>query len=1550
MAETLPPEAASGPQTGPVQGTSPFSEKYDPKRVDYIVQKEGNDVVIRDPLRMNEETKEYEVVGRLTGSKEGSGRPESVLIRAEGQKIPQTFSEEQIRVNAQLSEPERLKAAGELLGAPLTAIQKEALRKMHEVGKERSEAGVFNYTGKEIGEKIKEGREAFGREEWKALIKSGLAGKLTAAQFAAINPGFDPKGYTDPEVADLATKLQTWGNAGKVDEVVASRVRAQIRKLADNLEIDPDEASDLDEKAAAWEKAADNPLLSQAERANIVERARSEGGSVFSIAKFTYEHYMSLPDQADPARQQELIDKRNEARDKLTDLLEAADQIGISDKARARGLKFYKEFKAARRRDKWGRDKQQTVDYAAMQGYHEDFWSNSATLKPYEDTLKGAGKYLFDGIVAGAYKELENDQTPHLNIIAKEEFEKIQEQRIKGRKKESKYDVNNYYGRRSFELAAENAAELPEAVLELTRDRLAELPNADMQTVDKYVQGIRQEIDELLGTNRVHLEKDEEQAEVTEDNIYYRRAQAGGEALTDVVNYEKIISFDEMRWAEKPEWENGGEVAASYVERFAAGYIGHHDAIYLMRRVARILYKLRTHKEGTYWTGHPFSEEKVDLPKMREYRQQLQEEIQNDAATHELFITEQDFDKRLERELDKNGKVEKGLDGREIIARYLRYSFEDPVEKLLLDPGDVRRAEIIASGDAEALKRHDIRIKVFRDIKARLDRQEGWAGLSADERKEKVGERILAKMKEQSIGTVIASETSHMLGELGGTKKGDPAYDKILWAWVKKYNDSRAREGLQIEGNADWYISGWDLVRMSIDRPEKLIDRRLTDEQLDAMYDEVDLNSLTKEELDMLQNEVKGQFIAGRDYALLEMEDALYGGIRTRIRDLKTGEVIDPDHKTRRVFDIQQQRLEQAISEEWDYLEDLKATMRVEIEGLKNQHKYEEAKAKQIELDKKILGAQFLVTHALKAAGYVDGKLPVSDGQLRSDKAINFLGEILADYGVNIAFGKRISHNSKDWLYELLERGRRGWQSELDIAVEEFMEGKYPDAEVDYDTNPASPTYGQLVPQYEDPGKTRVKKAKEYRKDIHGQEIPIEERNRIVNPGSPSEHQGIVDPQFINSTSGGLAVLEFTGKLADYLFTVPMVKLGAPHLNAFHGVLKGLDEVQALRMQRIFTSNDAVSNAKERIAAYNAKKVYGGGKTAEGKSDPGIANEPFDGAFESADFLIDQREFAIKHSMANLLKYLTLMQNYRNEGKDYSEFLGEYHGQYSYYINVPQGNTMVSKLETEKVSGFDLEKSRQMTYLDFMRLTKKEQDVFYKTLGSVFNRFQNYLEARKSCIQSRGGRALRSVNEENHKAFYEWRRKNREAVMGKRDKDGKWAKKPEWGFVMRLGYSPEIASEAALHQLEAVLMDGRYAVLTREEVSLRVRTGEDILAQALTDDEQKNGFEIVEDGKNVRKLVIPDSKYWGNIVEDRVRQVFIKLRRRNLLPFMMEEGYKTYQRDASGEIERDGKGKQIVYKEILGQKYPPLVQQQLVSANPKQEMNPFDPGDTLRQA
>lgn len=87
MAEIAPPEAASIVQTQaskalaqtelrPGQRTSPFSAEYDPTRVDYIVSREGDSVVIRDPRLVDPETNEYKVVGLLPGIAGGEEKPE----------------------------------------------------------------------------------------------------------------------------------------------------------------------------------------------------------------------------------------------------------------------------------------------------------------------------------------------------------------------------------------------------------------------------------------------------------------------------------------------------------------------------------------------------------------------------------------------------------------------------------------------------------------------------------------------------------------------------------------------------------------------------------------------------------------------------------------------------------------------------------------------------------------------------------------------------------------------------------------------------------------------------------------------------------------------------------------------------------------------------------------------------------------------------------------------------------------------------------------------------------------------------------------------------------------------------------------------------------------------------------------------------------------------------------------------------------------------------------------------------------------------------------
>lgn len=88
----------SGPEiaSGQSRRTTHFSEKYDPSRTDYMMQREGNDVVIRDPLIRNPQTQENEIVGRLPGIQQGTApvvSPEAAVLRSITSQAPDVIRE-----------------------------------------------------------------------------------------------------------------------------------------------------------------------------------------------------------------------------------------------------------------------------------------------------------------------------------------------------------------------------------------------------------------------------------------------------------------------------------------------------------------------------------------------------------------------------------------------------------------------------------------------------------------------------------------------------------------------------------------------------------------------------------------------------------------------------------------------------------------------------------------------------------------------------------------------------------------------------------------------------------------------------------------------------------------------------------------------------------------------------------------------------------------------------------------------------------------------------------------------------------------------------------------------------------------------------------------------------------------------------------------------------------------------------------------------------------------------------------------------------------------
>lgn len=1363
----------------------------------------------------------------------------------------------EIRANARLSDTQRIGVAEQSLGIQLTPEQKEGILKAHreaagELGENNEKAGIYNYKEGQLLRKAKILKEAgFSEEQRRTLMELGLVGILppTDPDFAS----FDPTAYdTDPELSRIAQQVKRQGDAEHADEVFFDRKLAEIEglrasgritqsALADNL-LDQLESFRITAlyPTEAHTLTADNLL--PPEIRNRIER--DTGDNTFARARILFEHYSSINiNNLSPAEQVELQNRRDTQMIEIENFVQEADAEGILVDVRKKALEFYKDVRTARHKDKYGRDRQQVIDAARRErgGYAETFWNNSPQLKQVESRFRGVAEYIWDGILTEVDKEVSNDQSPSLNLVVGPEFDRIKQQRIEDRRDEKKYiTIESYYGRH-WELTADNPEEFIAASQDWIRDQIAEIAasGTDVGSINKHIEEIRARGVELLENNRVRLEIDTGK-EIPETNPHFVRAIAAVEADSDVLGNEKVIK------------KGGEEIGPQYKERFASNPIGHHDAIYLENPTAAyIMHRLKTHREGTYWLGQPLDSEKYSEGEIEDYRREIEEEIVEDAASHELFINEASF-------------VARNNEG---------YSFDDNIEQLLLDPGDQIRQTIVAGGNADVLARHDRRVAVFRGIKERLDREQNLANLTPDQRNQQIRIRIHQKIQEKTTSGHLASLSQETLSELANANAANDQaeYDRVMWQWVKEYNDYRIKYRLP-----RWTPSGWDRVRLRIDRSTKVLDRSLSDEDFEAMFEPRVLPQVyNPEDINTRRNidEARFGFQLARSYQIFTMQDALLGGMRTRLVDIKTGQytgklpddetnkilgliqvdaqgnilrdaqgnsiAVNPNRKLVRIFDIVQARLQDAISKEAAEIAQAKAEKATAIASGNQTAITQKTNA----LRELMINSQFLATHALKEKGLVDGKLPVWSYNFLDEATLDVFMGTLRDYGVEEYANINITHNNKKTFYEIMERGRRALKSESDRAAKEHMEGTYPVFARDIN--------GTILP-------TRARSLWKASDDF-GEPGEASERYRMINKGAVAEDRKIVDARYEISTSGGVAVTELIPSMGDIGFYPMLVWLGVTDIKGLHGYIHRRDE-EEFHDQKFFDVMDLVQNAKAQEAAYNARKSLTGGTIKVGdkqEQTPGLLKEPYHGAFNIADWLLKQSlsEHGLRsHNMDDTTRYVALMTELR-EGKH---------------------------LNHEEMQ--ELERKRQGSYLDFTKMSKDMADDLYTTEYKVLDYLQYYLKTVQTVESNRRGRAPRNWEEDNHIRFYEWRRLQREAIY-----------KGDKGFIIRLGYSPEVASEISIRMQEVVLMDADYLLLRPHEVTRRVNDGVEILSKVLTNDEKNRGF------------VIPDEKDWAN-QRPEIKKALETIRRRNLLRFMTEEGY------------------QIGGKEILGDKIPPLVQ------------------------
>lgn len=1151
-----------------------------------------------------------------------------------------------------------------------------------------------------------------------------------------------------------------------------------------------------------------------------------------------YEHVSRIPMRGLPDDLQTILRLRREvAREDLLkikqELLQEQGGNQIIEHVRAAALKFYKKVKSAKPNEIYGADKETVISSGRRgQYYQEVVFDDSPELKELESKYGGLPTYIFEGIVQEIDKEESSRLSPTLNPLVEEEFVEVKLRRERDRRREKKYITRETHYGVIYELSAENAGELPVAVLDFTKDKIFTLADTDYEGIYQEVNKIRAETLEKLEQNRVRL--NEQGQNITESDPEFLRAKALAEAIPDVLGNEKML------------YKGGEEYSTKYKERFAANFIGHDDAIYLENpKAALIMHLLTTVKDGTYWFGHGWNVEKASEGEIADYRRDIEEEIVEYAATNELFLSDEFF-----RAREKEG---------------LRFSFNDPLEKILLDPYNEAWDRIAATGDREALRRHELRVEVFRRTKEMLDAQENLAGLTPEQRQAAIRQRVVQKMREKNKLSYLAQRSQEGLSRLDDARASNNlgVYDKELWAWVKDYNEYRIKLRLP-----KWYPSGWDRVKVSIDRPTRVLDRTLSGDQLTAMFEPSQLQfklpeQLTEEEkreIDSKLDETRFGFMLGKSYQIFHMQDTLLGGVRARLVDLVTGkytgrlpddetslalglirqagtdaqgnpiyETIDPNRKLVRVFDVVQVRLQTAIDREAALINRAKAEKAAAIaSGNQDLIKQTTASLKDI-----MLNAQFIATHAIKELGLVEGKLPVWSHNFLDQSTIDVFTKLLADYGVEVAPGVPITHNSKKVFYEIIERGRRGLKAEWDRATREFMVGTYPI--FDEEGNPAKPSF--LADR-------------DFGTDIDSS--PINERFRIVSKGAVKENRNKTETRFELSTSGGIAIPELIPDLGDLGFYSLLVWLGVTDIRGLHGYIKRRDEKE-FHDHKYFDVMDPIQHARAEKAAIVARKFLTERTTEDGRLIPGPVREPFHGAFRIADFLRDHYAQLDSNKMTHTKKYLDAVRGWR------------------------QGIRSMDR---------DLETLRQMTYLEFNNMPKPMTDGFYKEMYDVIDYFQNYLKALKEVQSNRIGRAPRNWEYDMTLMWYAFRREIRKAMAA-----------GEKGFVLRHKYSPEVASEISIKMMETVLEDADYIILKYFERERLAREGAQILFRALTDDERRNGF-ILSDGK--RGFGISPEKDWPRLRPE-IREALETVRRRGLLEFMREEGYKIGDKEVQGE-------------------------------------------------
>lgn len=626
----------------------------------------------------------------------------------------------------------------------------------------------------------------------------------------------------------------------------------------------------------------------------------------------------------------------DQTKEVLDQLIQEAQKQGILRDVKRYASSFYSSIRAHPPEDRLLHLRQ-----AKIPQFEEAFWTHSRH-RGQTSKFKGIRDYYFSAFWESFENDLEGVALDRNQDIADREYLAVKDEGEEARLKEPKFrrERGSYVDEFHW---AENLQEMEMSVHEWLASVEEELPEESAGKVADFIGTKRGEGLGMLSRLRVRLNADFG-LEIKAKDLTYTRMRKLIEARLNVLGGQLVN-------------RGGWEHYIAYLGDFAVNFVDHYDALYLEDSLVPIALHKLSDRDGIYWRGcEPDRLHRPLTGQIKDFQNQLDDQMIDLLATHELVLKT-----RVERTL-----------------RLLKtYSKEELAQKGLPDNVASRSYDeqygLVFAYERDEFVRTNL---AFQKTRQRYDAEEGLGGLTDEERARRIREIIAARV--QQVEPRFLSQLSN----------DEREQDKQLWEWVGRHNKGRFDK---------WYPSKWDRMRLSIDRPEKVLARVLSKGEFESMYEEVNLEGLSTREIEEVMEKRRERAmqvlgVAKRTQIFFGVASR-YGGTRLRITD-ENGNTITTKPRFAEVRD----RLKKLIEED--------ATKPLEQQ-------------------------KFRVHHALKKLGLANN-LPMWSSYLANDDTTTaWFSETMG-----------IPADEKQELIALVEEERRQLRAVEDQVAEEFMKGK----------------------------------------------------------------------------------------------------------------------------------------------------------------------------------------------------------------------------------------------------------------------------------------------------------------------------------------------------------------------------------------------------------------------------------------------------------------------------------------------------------------------------